>query len=267
MISAPLFISPAARFLRHFTSPMSDFPPSPGWQDPELVQHFLQNVRGAIPITIEQIEMMLGLIAASRERISTFLDLGCGDGLLAAAILDEQPSAHAILIDESAAMLDVARRRLDRHAGRVKYLHVDFQATGWIDRVAGGAPFDAVVSAFAIHRANDERKRQIYREVFGVLAPGGIFLNCEHVASATRWTESVLDDYVIDAIFGEEIKRSPAKARAEIARDYYERAASSRTLAPLEVQCHWMQEIGFEDVECFLKVLELAVFGGQKPAA
>ena len=243
---------------------MSDFPPSPSWENPELVQHFLQNVRGAIPIAIEQIDMMLRLISAARERVATFLDLGCGDGLLAAAILDDQPTARAFLIDESEAMLGVARRRLDRHAGRVEFIHADFQQPGWSSRVATGAPYDAIVSAFAIHRASAQRKRQIYGEVFALLAPGGLFLNFECVASATRWTESVLDDYLIDAIFGEAIKRSPGKKRSEIAREYYDRPANARTLAPLEVQCDWLREIGFENVDCFLKVLELAVFGGQR---
>ena len=243
---------------------MSDLPPSTSWQNPELVQHFLRNVRGAIPLAIEQIDIMLQIIAAARERVSTFLDLGCGDGILAAAILDEYPDARGILIDESEVMLDVARRRLDVHAARVEFIHADFHETGWMSEVAAAAPFDAVVTAFSIHHASDPRKREIYGEVFELLTPGGLFLNFEHVASATRWTESVMDDYVIDAIFGEAIKRAPGRNRAEIARDYYDRATGGRTLAPLEVQCDWLREIGYENVECFLKVQELAVFGGQR---
>ena len=244
---------------------MSDLPPSTSWQNPELVQHFLQNVRGAIPLAIEQIDMMLRLLAAAREPVATFLDLGCGDGVLAAAILDEYPDARGLLLDESAAMLDAARRRLDPHAARVEFIHADFHQPGWMHEIAPRGPFDAIVSAFAIHRANDTRKRQIFREVFDLLQPDGLFLNIEHVASATRWTESVWDDYLIDAIFGEAIQRAPGKTRAEVARDYYERATRpGQTLAPLEVQCDWLREIGFENVDCFLKVLELAVFGGQR---
>ena len=244
---------------------MSELPIAANWQNPELVQHFLQNVRGAIPLAIEQIDMMLRLIAAARERVDTFLDLGCGDGVLAAAILDENPAARGLLIDESDAMLNAARRRLDRHADRVDFIRADFHQPGWTRELVGRPPLDALVSAFAIHRANDDRKREIYREIFGLLSPEGLFLNFEHVASATRWTESVWDDYLIDAIFGEAIQRSPGKTRAEIARDYYDKATlAGQSLAPLEVQCDWLREIGFEHVECFLKVQELAVFGGQR---
>ena len=57
------------------------------------------------------------------------------------------------------------------------------------------------------------------------------------------------------------------RSRAEIAREYYARAVQGAgALAPLEVQCDWLREAGFENVDCYLKVLELAVFGGQKPA-
>ena len=43
-----------------------------------------------------------------------------------------------------------------------------------------------------------------------------------------------------------------------------QRAGNGEHLAPLEVQLDWLRECGFVNVECFLKVLELAVFGGQR---
>ena len=93
-------------------------------------------------------------------------------------------------------------------------------------------------------------------------------INIEHVASPTRWTESIWDDYMIDAIFGETIKAAPGRTRAEVAREYYAHAAETAgQLAPLEVQCDWLREIGFENVDCYLKVLELALFGGQRRAS
>jgi ubiquinone/menaquinone biosynthesis C-methylase UbiE len=237
-------------------------------QNPDFVGKFLQNVRGAVPLSIEQIDMMLQLIAAARgEPIGNFLDLGCGDGVLSATIFDEHPHARGLLVEFSAPMLDAARRRVQSPTRHVEFLEADFHHPGWLRRVAPHAPLEVVVSGFAIHHLPDARKRELFREIFDLLAPEGIFINIEHVSSATRWTESVWDDYMIDAIFGKELKASPGKTRAEVARDYYLRAASDEhILAPLEVQCDWLRESGFENVDCFLKVQELALFGGMRPA-
>ena len=38
-------------------------------------------------------------------------------------------------------------------------------------------------------------------------------------------------------------------------------------LAPVEDQCVWLRNNGYENVDCYLKVMELAVFGGQKGSA
>jgi hypothetical protein len=51
-----------------------------------------------------------------------------------------------------------------------------------------------------------------------------------------------------------------------VARHYYDRPdKSANILAPVERQCTWLREIGFTDVDCYLKVFELAVFGGRRP--
>ncbi len=241
---------------------------APPAHQPDFVEKFLQNVRGTVPLSIEQIETMLQLITAARgERIDRFLDLGCGDGVLATTIFDEHPEAHGLLVDFSEPMLEAARHHLLTHGGHAEFLQADFHQPGWVRRVAPHAPLDVVVSGFAIHHLPDARKRALYREIFDLLAPEGIFINIEHVASATRWTESVWDDYMIDAIFGTELKHSRGKSRVQVARDYYLRAArDEHILAPLEVQFDWLGEAGFENVECYLKVQELAVFGGQRPA-
>jgi SAM-dependent methyltransferase len=235
--------------------------------NPDFVEKFLTTVRRTIPLSIEQIDMMLQLITAARgERVTNFLDLGCGDGVLSAAILDEHPHSRGVLVEFSTPMLEAVRQQLHAHSSRVEFLEADFHEPSWTRRVAPHAPFDAVVSAFAIHHLPDPRKRELYREVFDLLAPEGIFINIEHVSSAIRWTESIWDDRMIDAIFGTELKASPGKPRLEVARDYYARASQDpNILAPLEVQCDWLREIGFADVECYLKVQELAVFGGQRP--
>ena len=247
---------------------MTDDLPAASTGSSDLVATFLQNVRGVTPLSIEQIDVMLRLIsAACGENVETFLDLGCGDGVLSAAILDEFPTAHGILIDISESLLTAARHQLEAHVGRVEFIVADYTQSDWTSGIARFAPFDVIVSAFAAHGSPDHQKRELYTEIFQLLKPEGPFVNIEPVASAVRWTESVWDDYLIEAIFGPDLKTAAGKNRLEVAREYYKRAGQGgATTAPLEVQCDWLREIGFENVDCYLKIMELAVFGGQKPA-
>ena len=46
---------------------------------------------------------------------------------------------------------------------------------------------------------------------------------------------------------------------------YYRPDKAANILAPVDEQCRWLREIGYEDVDCYLRILELAVFGGRKP--
>ncbi|MEL6271958.1 MAG: class I SAM-dependent methyltransferase, partial [Chloroflexota bacterium] len=84
------------------------------WQDRELVKSFLGGVRGAIPLATEQIDMMLRVIVGFRgDNVRSFIDLGCGDGVLAQAMLATYPDAKAVLYDFSQPMLDAAVERLN----------------------------------------------------------------------------------------------------------------------------------------------------------
>jgi hypothetical protein len=246
---------------------MSATSPALQWQDPAFVQQFLRNVRGSVPLAIEQIDTMLRLISACGERVRTFLILGTGDSMLAAAMLDEYPGARGWLVAESDTILDAARRHLRERSDRLSFIAADVTKRGWMGAVLAGTPFDAIVSAFGIELATDRRKRALYRELHGLLAHEGLFINLEHVASAVRWSDSEWDDRLIDAIFGPQLKEAPHEERVKAAREFYTRVhAEADALAPLEVQCDWLREVGFENVDCFLKVQELAMFGGQRAA-
>ncbi len=232
------------------------------WKTPSVAATYLEGVRAAIPLAQEQIEVMLRLLAASSPSPRRFLDLGCGDGVLSVAILNRFPEAQATLLDFSATMLEAAENRLQRHKTSVRFVSADYAAPAWLDSVATGASFDAIVSGYSIHHQPDARKRELYGEIFRLLAPGGIFVNIEHVSSPSPWVAAVNDD-----LFIEELRRhQPDKAREEIAETYYYRAdKAANILAPVELQCQWLRELGFIDVDCYMKIFELAVFAGRRP--
>jgi len=231
-----------------------------------LVKVFLEGIRAAVPLAAEQIDVMLRLIAARRQPVTRFADLGCGSGILADAILSRYPQAQGVLVDFSEPMVDAARAQLAGHTPRPQFVIADLALPEWTRTIAAHAPFDVIVSGYAIHHLPDERKRALYGEIFALLAPGGMFANVEHVASRTPWIEAISDDLFVDSLYAFHRQREPAKSREQVADDFARRPdKAANILAPVEVQCDWLRACGFADVDCYFKVLELAVFGGRRP--
>ena len=172
------------------------------------------------------------------ERMGRFLDLGSGGGRLLSLVKVARPNAEALAVDFSAAMLDVLR---DAYRGDAKTSIVEHDLSSPLPELG---KFDAVVSSFAIHHVTHDRKRSLYREIFGVLNPGGVFLNLEHVASpTTRLHEGFL----------KQLDSTP------------ETEDPSNKLLDADLQLSWLREIGFTDVDCHWKWRELALLAGTRP--
>ncbi len=234
------------------------------WQSAELATAFLKGVRGAIPAAGLQLDLIQHIVEAWCPQPRRILDLGCGDGTLGRFLLDRNPEAQVVFADFSDPMLEAARQALGNSAWAT-VVKADFATPSWREAVGTEPPFDVVVSGFAIHHQPDSRKQELYAEVFALLGAGGVFLNLEHVASATPEVEHLFDGYFIDHLHRFHQGADPKMTREEIARTYYNRPDKEENiLAPVQEQCAWLSRIGFVDVDCFFKVFELALFGGRK---
>jgi SAM-dependent methyltransferase len=166
------------------------------------------------------------------------LDLGTGDGRLLALLQADRPHMHGVGLDFSQLMLAVARRRFVRD-GRIELIAHDLT-----EPLPALGPFDAVVSSFAIHHLEHERKRSLYAEVFDLLEPGGTFANFEHVASPTQRLHLAFFAAIDEPIEYED---------------------PSDCLLDVGTQLGWLRELGFADVDCYWKWLEMALLVGVKP--
>ncbi|MAS33143.1 MAG: methyltransferase type 12 [Anaerolineaceae bacterium] len=237
------------------------------WQSAAVTRFFLDGVRGAIPLAAEQIDVMLRVIRAAKPDTRNFLDLGCGSGVLGHALLTAFPAAHGVFLDFSAPMLDAARQNLNAAASRISFIQCDYGQPDWVVAVEAHAPFDAIVSGFSIHHQPDARKQQLYQDIFTLLQPGGVFLNLEHVAPQSAWAEGLFDELMIDGMFAHSQRTNDGKSRDEVAAAFHSREdKAANILALVETQCTWLRDIGFVEVDCYLKIFELALFGGIKPA-
>jgi len=235
-----------------------------GWQTKELSKIFLEGVRGAIPGADLQFEVIAKITQVWCRSPKSVLDLGCGNGILGRYLLTLFPSARGHFVDFSEPMLAAARENL-RSLPQATIGRGDFSTPQWLEGVSSHRPFDIVISGFAIHHQPDERKREIYSELFDLLSPGGVFLNLEHVASLTKAGEGLFDDFFVDHLYGFHQKRNPSSTRAKVAQSYADRPdKKENVLAQVDAQCRWLREIGFSDVDCFFKIFEFALFGGRK---
>src|SRR5215216_7567723 len=171
------------------------------WQQEQTVQWFLDSVRGAIPFAREQFAVMLQIIENGHQPVRRFLDLGAGDGVLSAVLLARYPAAEAVLVDFSPPMLAAAKERLVPLATQPTFVEADLATPVWREAIEAYAPFDAIVSSFAIHHLEDERKRALYGELLDLLFPGGTFAHIEHVAPDTPWMARAFDEAMIDAVW------------------------------------------------------------------
>ena len=235
------------------------------WKLPAIVDRYL-SYRAAIPLAQEQIGVMISILKSRGRPVERFFDLGCGDGILAAAILGEYPTAQGLLVDFSLPMLKQARQQLKDYDSQLAYDNLDYGNPDWVNYMRSYAPFDAAVSGYSIHHQPDTRKREVYAEIYSLLKPGGWFINIEHVSSAAQLNIDLFEHHYVSARDAIEKQNGGTRTFDELAEEYKNRPdKAANILAPVELQCDWLREIGYEEVDCYMRIFELAVFGGRKP--
>lgn len=210
--------------------------PAEEWTTAERVLGYLGRA-DEFPHRAEGESVLLEHVPRDALRI---LDLGTGDGRLLALLKIDRREMLGVGLDFSELMLTAARERFaDEEC-------IELVEHDLAEPLPAFGPFDAVVSSMAIHHLEHERKRSLYGEVFDLLKPGGVFANFEHVASPTH--------------------RLHLAFFAAIGVPLEDEDRSDRLL-DVESQLGWLRELGFDDVDCYWKWLEMALLVGAKPAA
>jgi SAM-dependent methyltransferase len=110
------------------------------------------------------------------------LDLGCGPGSLAVRLLARIPAATVIAVDADPVTLSLGRAAYAGVPG-LRFLDIDLRASRWETGlgIEPGRQVDAVVSTTALHWLTAAELRGLYRVLAGLLRPGGLFLDGDHL--------------------------------------------------------------------------------------
>src|SRR5262249_4978477 len=133
---------------------------------------------------------LLKLLRKAKVRTDLVVDLGCGSGVLAAAVT--RAGYDVLGIDISESMLKMARQRVPK----VKFVRASFFDFKLPACVAVTAIGECLNYAFEPHKARV--RIQLFRKIYGALLPGGFFLfyfaTIDQIA-ARSWTEG--DDWAV----------------------------------------------------------------------
>jgi SAM-dependent methyltransferase len=130
-----------------------------------------------IPHREERFGVLLDTLEAACDRPDPLvLDLGCGPGSLAVRVLDRIPAATVVAVDADPLLLGLARAAHGDRSG-LRFVEADLGRAGWGAELALGGLVDAAVSTTALHWLSEPRLQVAYRELAGLLRPGGILLN------------------------------------------------------------------------------------------
>jgi SAM-dependent methyltransferase len=157
----------------------------------------------------------------------TVLDLGCGPGALAVRVLRAFPEARVVAVDHDPVLLRIARAVLSGHGDRARVLDRDLTDPGW---AAATGPVDAVLSTTALHWLPPDGLAAVYTACAGLLRPGGLLLNGDHLRYGPE--SPALRD--VAARHDEETRRSGFAAGAPTYEDWYAEALRLPELAALE---------------------------------
>jgi tRNA (cmo5U34)-methyltransferase len=219
----------------------------------------------AVPARAEQLAVMLALIPFGIEDSFTVVELGCGEGHLSAAIARCFELSRVVALDGSPQMRDRAAERLAPYGDRVTVAGFRLEEDDWRARLTGS---DAVVSSLCLHHLDDEGKRKLFAETREHLSDRGALLIADLVEAPHRLGTRLYADTWDRAARRQSLE---AAGSTELF-DLFVAERWNHYLYPdpfdkpsrLFDQLRWLQEVGFEVVDCFWLHAGHAVYGGYR---
>jgi tRNA (cmo5U34)-methyltransferase len=238
---------------------------NPAWSESNS-QTFLDYGRYFVPEREGQIETICGLIPPSSTG-AVIVELCCGEGLLAHAILECFPGCVVRGLDGSSEMLAASGKRLAGFGDRFQTQHFDLASIGWRSAIRDA---HVVVSSLAIHHLDGPEKQALFVDVYGMLSLGGVFVIADVIAPAGSQAESVAADAWDWAVRQRSLELDGnldgfglfQREHWNMYR-YFDPDDIDKP-SPLYAQLQWLEMAGFVDVDVYWMQAGHAIFGGRR---
>jgi tRNA (cmo5U34)-methyltransferase len=161
------------------------------------------------------------------ENTQKLLDIGCGSGLELDYIYQRFPNLHVVGVDLSKEML---KKLHDKHHDKNLTIICD----DYFKYDMGEECYDVVISFESLHHFSFDKKVGLFKKVYKSLKNGGIYLECDYIASS---------DQIEELVFSEAKRR---RTRDKIQDDVFVHFDTPLTLAH---EMSAMKQAGFKDVE------------------
>jgi tRNA (cmo5U34)-methyltransferase len=231
-------------------------PPEQAWENRGFIESWDERSDQERSVREMQMKTVVFMVPHPKEQPIRILDLGAGYGALAAAILEDRPNASAVCIDGSEEMIKLGHERNGKFKGRMEFVRGTLDAPGWLSLVAG--PFDAVISARALHHLTHEQRRRLFRDAHGLLRSGGCFINADNFKATSeelRGHYRRMRQRWIDGPTGNAAGDEPQSAKTRLPHGAHYNGL-------MEDELSWLRAAGFQDVDVFWKFTNYAVYGG-----
>ena len=109
------------------------------WRGENIPKWFLTGVRGALPLAETQLELIGRIVKSVCPNLESFIDLGCGDGVLGRYIHEFYPASYGVYLDYSEYMINELKTKLKYNS---KVIAEDYSKDNWLKIIENDKPFD-----------------------------------------------------------------------------------------------------------------------------
>lgn len=217
----------------------------------------------AVPSRAEQIATLLTLMPFAQDDLFHVVELGCGTGGLAWAILDFFPNARLTALDGSPSMLSHATVANRTYADRARFAAFDLADQGWLPRLTGA---DCVVSSLTLHHLVDEEKHRLFAQIGRRLSPRGAFLLADLVMPQRPEARRLFADTWDRNAAEQSTTPETILAFEESQWNYFRYPDPVDRPSSLFDQLGWLRSAGFAVADCFWMQAGHAIYGGYRQA-